>query len=33
MLYAIDMVTPVRVDEGDEASVDELLHGEAAYIN
>jgi len=33
MLYAIDKVTPVRVDEGDEASVDELLHGEAAYIN
>ena len=33
MLYAIDQITPVRVDEGDEASVDEALHGEAAYID
>jgi len=33
MLYAIDQITPVRVEEGDEASVDEALHGEAAYIN
>jgi Amt family ammonium transporter len=33
MLFAIDKVTPVRVDQGDEASVDEALHGEAAYIN
>jgi Amt family ammonium transporter len=33
MLYVIDQITPVRVDEGDEASVDEALHGEAAYID
>ncbi|HHZ73790.1 MAG TPA: ammonium transporter [Candidatus Poseidoniales archaeon] len=33
MLYAIDQITPVRVEEGDEASVDEALHGEAAYID
>ncbi len=33
MLYAIDKVTPVRVDQGDEASVDDALHGEAAYTD
>jgi Amt family ammonium transporter len=33
MLHAIDKVTPVRVDESDEASVDEALHGEAAYTD
>jgi len=33
MLYAIDQVTPVRVDEGDETGMDVTLHGESAYTD
>jgi Amt family ammonium transporter len=33
MLYAIDQITPVRVEEADEGDMDEALHGEAAYID
>ena len=32
ILYAIDRVTPVRVDEDSESGIDDVLHGEAAYI-
>ena len=33
MLYAIDQVTPERVDEGDETGMDVTLHGESAYTD
>jgi len=33
MLYAIDKVTPVRVDQGDETGMDVTLHGESAYTD
>ena len=33
MLYAIDQVTPVRVDVGDETGMDVTLHGESAYTD
>jgi Amt family ammonium transporter len=32
MLWAINKITPVRVSESDEASLDESLHGESAYL-
>ena len=32
MLWGIDKVTPVRVDQDDEGDVDMVLHGEGAYI-
>ena len=33
MLKVIDQITPVRVGEADEGSLDELMHGESAYPN
>jgi len=32
MLWLIDRITPVRVDEAAELSLDEALHGEQAYV-
>jgi Amt family ammonium transporter len=32
MLWAINKITPVRVDEDAESSLDESLHGESAYL-
>ena len=33
MLWVIDKITPVRVPKEDQSNLDELLHGETAYID